>query len=159
MTTRCICVTDAESRGLRAGTLRELRRPYKLPRRETQQPGLICPAAESGWIAWWPGRGDHRKLAMWTKRIYDHGFPSPFGAPGDVLVCREAWAICRYRHRDCLEFRADASAEDATAKGWRSAAQMPARLARTRVHVDAVTVVREGDAWVWRSRVTLVGAP
>jgi hypothetical protein len=49
--------------------------------------GAVHAAAESGFIAWWPGNMD----AEFTKKAYKHGFLPPY-APGERFV-KEAYCI------------------------------------------------------------------
>jgi len=54
--------------------------------KEGADAGLILPARNSGWIAWWPGEEDPEKLTKFTLQQYEAGFLCPYGEPGDHLV-------------------------------------------------------------------------
>ena len=93
-----LILTAQEARDLAAGTLAEIRRPFRNPNPVGDHPKAIFPdGSGKGWVAWW-GRGPF--TAEWTRRAYpgNQGVPSPFGAPGDLLWCAESW---RSWEQDC----------------------------------------------------------
>ena len=75
---------------IRANRKTMTRRVIKKARNEVGEwAGAVLPAREDGWIAWWPGTGPG--LAEFTKKAYSHGFPCPYGVPGDVLWVKETF--------------------------------------------------------------------
>ena len=91
MQERPIIFADYMIRAILEGRKTQTRRPILKTRDETGiWAGAVLPAAESGWIAWWPGT--EPGLAEFTKRAYRNGFPCPYGRPGDRLWVRETWA-------------------------------------------------------------------
>lgn len=80
-------------RAILEGRKTQTRRPLIKARDEAGTwAGAVLPAAESGWIAWWPGT--EPGLSEFTKRAYRVGFPCPYGQTGDRLWVRETWAPC-----------------------------------------------------------------
>ena len=100
----------------------ELRRPIRQAVDEVGAPaGAVLPAAEAGWIAWWPGHRDLARLAAFTRAHYQRGFECELGRVGDRLLV--------------------------AAKGQRPAGE-PRELEITNVQV-AQDEAAPGRPWVW----------
>ncbi len=104
--------------------------------------GAVLPARESGWIAWWPGT--EPGLAKLTKQEYKHGFPRPYGVPGDLLYVKETWFCPEYeerREQGTPYYRADG--DTACWDGpWKSSRFMPRWAARLWLKITDVRVQR-----------------
>lgn len=179
-----LILTTEEVCAALAGTLTEIRRPVaeaadSVPARWRASHGGRLEPAEAvfpdgsgkGWIAWW-GRGPF--TAEETARCYpgNQGFPSPFGAPGDLLWVKEAFA----RRRDvnarsepekaaryCL-YRADGDdPRDPNHwhdyAGWGHASRMPLWASRLTLRNCGVCVWRVDGIWTWVGAVERVNRP
>jgi hypothetical protein len=108
----------------------------------------VYPARDSGWIAWAPR--DDPGLAEFTKKAYQHGFPCPYGAPGDRLWVRETWATMFYTYglestpSECTIYRAD-HPNATSITGWRPSIHMPRSESRITLEVTGVRVERVQD--------------
>jgi hypothetical protein len=105
----------------------------------------VCPAAESGWIAWF---GEQRTdIATFTKKAYAHGFPCPYGQPGDRLRVKEnAWMWCEIKQ------------DGLTKTGKIKIRYEPMRKAPIHYHADhphkpLTTIVSPDGKWGWRMKV------
>jgi len=90
----------------------QTRRPIKKAWDGSSWAGNVHPAKESGWIAWWPGNVDPE----FTKKVYDNGFPCPYGQPGDRLFITQSSSSTKkqtfesrfwervYKFDDCWEW-------------------------------------------------------
>jgi hypothetical protein len=104
-------LTDAEVRRL-PGTLLVVR-PFtkanmRYPNGAQEIACAVYPARESGYVPWY-GK-DRPGLAELTKQEYKDGFLNPLGAPGDVLVGKEAWRVGAWNHEKraiAVDYRAD----------------------------------------------------
>jgi hypothetical protein len=76
-------------RGLKIQTRRICKRA--IDSLDKVSPFAICPAKETGWIAWF-GK-PCADIAEFTKKAYNHGFPCPYGVPGDRLWVRETFTL------------------------------------------------------------------
>lgn len=108
----------------------------------------VCPAAESGWIAWF-GQGDPN-IVEFTKKAYVNGFPCPYGKPGDRLWVRETWLPRNNGTR--FFYRADLDPVEAAGisgmysdKGWRPSIFMPRWASRITLEIVSVRVERLQD--------------
>ncbi len=72
-----------------AGRKIQTRRLVKQANDSEGAAGAVHRAKESGWIAWWPGKGITEEM---TQSLYSEGFPCPYGKPGDRLWMRESWS-------------------------------------------------------------------
>lgn len=112
----------------------------------------VCPARESGYIAWFSQQpSPAEEIAAFTKQQYQHGFKSPY-SPGDMLWVRETWqpnpeAGSSFDGAkipsDAVCYRADLSVEDARESGtWKPSIFMPKLAARLFLRVTDVRVQR-----------------
>lgn len=126
-------------------------------------PWAICPAAESGWIAWFGERAKNiearaKNIEAFTKKSYTHGTPARFEV-GGVMIVREPWrtaiALDDYRPSQMLGLQmippiwwSDGTvshANNETPGRLRPAMFMPLAFARMRRQVTAVRFERLGD--------------
>jgi hypothetical protein len=118
----------------------------------------VCPARESGWIAWFgkPSIG----IEEFTKKAYTNGFECPYGKPGDRLWVRESFIYSEGTY--CYEastsipcvpahtsYKADS--EDGAIGPWKPSIHMPRWASRinletTEVRVQRVQDISEEDA-------------
>ena len=92
-----LTLSDAEVRAVLDGRKTQIRIPIKGINNDTRDCFLayiVCPASESGWIAWEKeGVGyPEKNYREFTKETYKHGFGCPLGNPGDRLWLRETYA-------------------------------------------------------------------
>lgn len=120
----------------------------------------VYPAAESGWIAWQGLTPPGPVLAEQTRQLYRHGFPCPYGAPGDRLWVRETWRPCAVPQCSdtaiCVEYRDSDYCKlghlaTLNRSGWRPSIFMPRWASRitleiTDVRVERVQDISEADA-------------
>ncbi len=124
MSKRAVNLRADEVRAARDGTLTEIRRPVKQAvdkldgdTADGDTAWAVCPAAESGWIAWFglPMR-DAEGL---TKALYRRGFRCPLGAPGDVLWGREAYRLRPpWEERYCIALEVTGVRVERDDSGW-----------------------------------------
>lgn len=148
--------------GRKTQTRRIVKKAYGNVSKETAF--AVCPAAESGWIAWF---GKPREdIGEFTKKAYQHGFTCPYGAAGDRLWVRETWLPAipgSWRPLDRGEkmfslwsydpvYRADypLGMDDYDGK-WRPSIHMPRKFSRitleiTDVRAERLNDITEGDA-------------
>jgi len=105
----------------------------------------VCPAQESGWIAWFGVPG--LNVAEFTKKAYDRGFPCPYGVSGDRLWVRETFEP---QGDGKVIYRADPdnNAADTVrhlAAIWKPSIFMPRWASRITLEVTAVRVERVQD--------------
>jgi hypothetical protein len=80
-------------RAILDGRKTQTRRVCKEGRNLSEFAHAVYPAAQSGWISWFgQGFGSPEGGAEFTRKMYQHGFPCPYGAPGDRLWVRETWS-------------------------------------------------------------------
>lgn len=118
----------------------------------------VCPARETGWIAWEGAVQPGEALAAFTQKQYREGFPCPYGQPGDRLWVRETFLCAGHdaQGRFVGAYRADE--EDAQKAGdaanpkcrydtatWRPSIFMPRALSRITLEVVRVRVERVQD--------------
>lgn len=142
MTDRCINLDTHEAKAAAEGRLRVIFRPVALVDFRPSDNELFC----------WMYR-DRQIRRRFNRQMWNYIGPDeikcPLGSPGDVLVGREKWArlwtdgagfseeyfaSSPYLPRDWLD-----------GGKWRSAATMPAHLARHRWRIKSVDVVRLGS--------------
>jgi hypothetical protein len=105
----------------------------------------ICPAKESGWIAWF-GQ-DSENIENFTKQAYPNGFSCPYGKPGDRLWIRENFQYILLQS-ECTgpeDIRYQATADElelACTKRWRPSIHMSRWASRITVEVTEVRVQR-----------------
>ena len=77
-------------RAILDGRKTQTRRVVKQANNEIGEPArTICPAADSGWIAWW-GKWFPNEVKE-TRRLYKNGFHCPYGVPGGRLIVSEEY--------------------------------------------------------------------
>jgi hypothetical protein len=107
----------------------------------------VCPALESGWIAWF--RLPREDIADFTKQAYTHGFRCPYGQSGNLLWVRETFHA---ESKHTIHYRADGwDYEDAPHSGWKPSIYMPKWASRltleiTDVRVERLQYISEQDA-------------
>lgn len=122
-----------------------------------QKAAAIYPARELGWIAWAPF--DSPGLAEFTKKAYKHGFPCPYGQPGDRLWVRETWMYWGSLKEPPILYRADG---DWAGGAWRPSIHMPRKYSRltlevVEVRVQRVQEITEDDAVAEGMEVVPIG--
>jgi hypothetical protein len=92
---RPITFTTEMTAAIRESRKTQTRRVVKDPNKHPpshpmsiHQMQAVYPAAESGFIFWYP---DHDGLAEFTKKQYKNGIHCPYGLPGDRLWVRETF--------------------------------------------------------------------
>ena len=138
-------LSDAESRHLATGTLFVVRPVVPQPPEGTHS--LVWNANEGEdlphlWLAdndygEYPGDVD-----------FDQYVRCPFGAPGDTLLCKEAWAYTTDSDADIIwerDLLYRATDPDYYPRRWRPASTMPARFVRHRPVVTEAGVMRVND--------------
>lgn len=155
-------------RAILAGTKTQTRRVImqgvwgrgKLPTQEFAY--AICPAAETGWIAWFGTRNPpETDMPAFTKKAYREGFPCPYGVPDDTLWVRETWSYITLAQNERMPgdkwnpqlnmpvrmlYKADADAQDWQLPGsWTPSIHMPRWASRVTLRVEAVRVERVQD--------------
>ncbi len=98
--------------------------------------GDVHPARVDGWIAWWPSG-----TAEFTKRAYEHGFPCPYGIPGDRLWVWEAWCLPDPTDKRTICYRASGDPVTTGAK-WKPSIHMPGWASRITLEIVSVRVER-----------------
>jgi hypothetical protein len=156
MKDRPIIFSGEMVRAILSGRKSVTRRVVKLPDPAKHgTPHAICPARESGWIAWY---GEPKDMRDFTSAMYETGFPCPYGVPGDRLWVREAWrcfggAEYEYLHDPAhARYRENAGLTAAVSRRWKSPILMPRWASRLTLEITDVRVERlqdltHGDVW------------
>ena len=174
MTNHIVCLSDAESRRLATGALLVVR-PCKWQQFANAVPLPTEVEQEMGSVMTFPVREPHHWLFHNGIPIRDYEWmadANPLGVPGDVLVCKEAWAVtdmfllpeyalaefnsgeptCAYTGKvpgpyevDDIKTHTVYRADKDRAFYWRPASTMPVRFARHRPIVVEAGVMRVRD--------------
>lgn len=136
---RPILFSAPMARAILEGRKTQTRRVFKRAIDGDEVAGSVHPAAESGWIAWFPGNVSAEK----TKELYRIGIPCPHGLPGDKLWVRETHWINKEEH--IVAYRADGEMPDHMDEPWRPSIFMPRWASRLTLEITDIRVERLQD--------------
>ncbi len=138
---------------------RRICKKASLPMKDEEPAFAVCAARESGWIAWF-GIPDP-EIEEFTKKAYAHGFPCPYGQPGEHLWVRETWQIEFHSGFHDIRYKADNAIVDPGTDiykienrycwKWRASIYLPRWASRilleiTDVRVERLQEISEEDA-------------